>query len=140
MTLIVPSLNDVFNSSKTIAIIGCSANEYRTSNYIAKFLMDKGYKIIPVNPNEDEILGETCYPSLNDIPDSFNIDIVNIFRANEHTAGVVNEVVTWQERTNQTPVIWTQLDVSSPEAEKIAASTQLPYIKNKCIMVEWERI
>lgn len=139
MALKIPKIKDVFSNTKTIAIIGCSANEYRTSNYIAKFLRERGFKIIPINPNEDEILGEKCYPSLNDIPTSTNIDIVNIFRASEHTAGVVEEVKEWNSKTQQNPVIWTQLDVSSLKAEAIAESAQLPYIRNKCIMVEWER-
>ena len=139
MALNTPDINEVLEKSKTIAIIGCSANEYRTSNYIAKFLKERNYTIIPVNPAENEILGEKCYNELNEIPSDTKIDIVDIFRANEHTAGVVEEVLTWNDKTGQNPVVWTQLDVSSDEAEKIAEKAQLPYVKNKCIMVEWER-
>ena len=139
MALNIPNIKEVFSNSKTIAIIGCSANEYRTSNYIAKFLKERGYTIIPINPKEKEILGEKCYSTLNEIPETTNIDIVNIFRAKEHTAGVVEEVQEWKTTTGQNPVIWTQLDVSSDEAEALAEKDELPYIKNKCIMVEWER-
>ena len=140
MSLNTPDINEVLEKSKTIAIIGCSANEYRTSNYIAKFLKEKGYTIIPVNPAEKEILGEKCYPKLNDIPSEIDIDVVDVFRASEHTAGVVEEVLEWNKKTEQNPVIWTQLDVSSPDAEKIAEKNQIPYVKNKCIMVERERM
>ncbi|MEP1150282.1 MAG: CoA-binding protein [Balneola sp.] len=139
MALNTPDINEVLEKSKTIAIIGCSANEYRTSNYIAKFLKERNYTIIPVNPAENEILGEKCYNDLNEIPSDTKIDIVDIFRSNEHTAGVVEEVLTWNDKTGQNPVVWTQLDVSSDEAEKIAEKAQIPYVKNKCIMVEWER-
>lgn len=140
MTLNTPDINEVLEKSKTIAIIGCSANEYRTSNYIAKFLQERGYTIIPVNPSENEILGQKCYDELNEIPPETTIDIIDIFRANEHTAGVVEEVLEWNKKTGQNPVVWTQLDVSSDEAESIAKKHQIPYVKNKCIMVELEKL
>ncbi len=140
MSLNTPNIHKTLDESKTIAIIGCSADQYRTSNYIAKFLKDRDYTIIPVNPSEDEILGEKCYNELNDIPAETTIDIVNVFRANEHTAGIVNEVLQWNEKTGQNPVIWTQLDVSSDEAERIAEKENLPYVKNRCIMVEHEKL
>jgi len=140
MPLNTPDTNEVLDKSETIAIIGCSANEFRTSNYIAKFLKERGYTIIPVNPAEKEILGEQCYDALNNIPSSIKIDIVNIFRSKEHTAGVVDEVLEWKKKTGQNPVVWTQLDVSSEKAESIAEKALIPYVKNKCIMVEWERM
>ena len=139
MSLNTPDINEVLDKSKTIAIIGCSANEYRTSNYIAKFLRERGYIIIPVNPAENEILGEKCYDALNDIPSNIIIDIVDIFRSKEHTSGVVDEILEWNKKTGQNPVVWTQLDVSSEEAESIAEKAQIPYVKNKCIMVELEK-
>ena len=126
--------------AKTIVIVGCSPNPYRTSNFIAGFLKDKWYKIIPVNPGHDAILDEKCYKSLNDIPDTIRIDIVNIFRNSKYTAGILNEVKNWKDRTGQNPVVWTQLDVSSEEAEQIAEEEDIPYVKNRCIMVEWERM
>jgi len=139
MPLNIPDINNVLDKSKTIAIIGCSANEYRTSNYIAKFLKERNYIIIPVNPTEKRILGEQCYATLNEIPSETTIDIVNVFRSSEHTAGIVEEILEWNAKTGQDPAVWTQLDVSSFEAENIAEKSQIPYIKNRCIMVEWER-
>ena len=140
MSLNTPDINEVLNESKTIATVGCSASEYRTSNYIAKFLKERGYTIIPVNPAEIEILREKCYSELNDIPLETSIDVVNVFRSSEHTAGVVEEVLEWNKKTGQNPVVWTQLDVSSDEAEQIAEESQIPYVRNKCIMVELERM
>jgi len=93
MPLNIPDINNVLDKSKTIAIIGCSANEYRTSNYIAKFLKERNYIIIPVNPTEKRILGEQCYATLNEIPSETTIDIVNVFRSSEHTAGIVEEIL-----------------------------------------------
>ena len=135
-----PNPQEVLQNSKTIAIIGCSADPYRTSNYAAKYLMNRGFKVIPINPKEEEILGQKCYADLNSIPKEMQIDIVNVFRNSVYTAGVVDEVVTWKKNTGQSPVIWTQLDVSTSIAEAKAKVENLLYIRNLCIMVELDRI
>jgi predicted CoA-binding protein len=132
-------IRTVLKQAKIVAMIGCSPNEYRTSNYAAKYLTEKGYRVIPVNPEADKIYGEISYDSLTDIPDDIEIDIVNVFRNSRYSAEAVSEVVDWKNKTGQNPVVWTQLDVSSPEAEKIAEVNELTYIKNRCIMVEWDR-
>ncbi len=129
----------VLKQAKTVVIIGCSPNKYRTSNYAAQFLQDRGYRIIPVNPQADEIYGEKCYDSLSDVPEGTKVDIVNVFRNSDYSAQAVADTAAWKKKTGQNPVVWTQLDVSSPEAESIAEENQLPYIKNRCIMVEWDR-
>ncbi|GAB5408959.1 MAG: CoA-binding protein [Balneolaceae bacterium] len=131
---------EVLKKAKTVAIVGCSPDPYRTSNYAAKYLKKNGYEIIPVNPGEKEILGEKCYPDLNSIPKTIQVDIVNVFRRSIHTSRVVEEVIEWKKVTGQNPVVWTQLDVSSPQAELKAKEAQLPYIRNLCIMVELDRI
>ena len=89
--LIRPNPREVLKTSKTVAIIGCSANPYRTSNYAAKYLMNRGYTVIPVNPVEKEILGERCFPKLADVPESVHIDIVNVFRNKRYTEGVLED-------------------------------------------------
>lgn len=138
----IKSINpqEILKSAETVAVIGCSPDPYRTSNYAAKYLMQKGYTMIPVNPNENEILGETCYPDLNSVPKDVRVDVVNIFRRSFHTEGVVDEVIEWKKQTGQNPVIWTQLDVSSPQAELKAEEADLIYIRNRCIMVELDRL
>lgn len=135
-----PDISKVFSDTRTVAIIGCSSNIYRTSNYAARFLQDKGFRIIPVNPNEDRIAGETCYASLNDIPEHIQVDLVNVFRNSEFSADAVKDVIERKQATGQIPVIWTQLDVSSPEAEQLAEEADIPYIRNRCIMVELDRL
>lgn len=139
----ITSLKDTqkaLKEAKTIAVVGCSPNPYRTSNYAAKYLMDRGYEVLPVNPGHDEILGVKCYRSLDKIPFDTTIDIVNVFRNSAHTAGVVEEVQQWKEKTGQNPLVWTQLDVSSPEAERKAEEAKLPYVRNRCIMVELDQL
>lgn len=140
MNIMSQNPQEVLKKAENIAIVGCSPDPYRTSNYAAKYLMKLGFTVIPINPKEEEILGQKCYPDLNSIPKNVRVDIVNIFRRSIHTEGVVDEVVEWKKETGQNPVVWTQLDVSSPQAEIKAQEYELPYIRNLCIMVELDRL
>ncbi len=133
-------IREVLEQAKTVAMIGCSPNEYRTSNYAAKFLQERGYRVIPINPQAEEIYGEKCYDRLQDVPNDISVDIVNVFRNSEFAAEAAQDAADWKSQTGQNPVFWTQLEVSSPESEEIAIKNKLPYIKNKCIMVEWDRL
>lgn len=134
------TISEILSNANTVAVIGCSAKEYRTSHYISKYLIDQGFTVIPINPNEDEIFGLNCFDSINDILADQTIDIVNIFRNKKYTLEMVKEIVEWKERTNQTPVIWTQLDVSTEESKKLARENGLHYVENRCIMVEHREI
>lgn len=122
--------------ANTIAIIGCSANKYRTSYHIASYLKENGYRIVPVNPNYDEILAQKCYARMDDLPENLKIDIVDIFRDSQYTADMVRDVIKWAEKTNQKPLVWTQLAVSSDEAKSLAEEAGLDYVENQCIMVQ----
>lgn len=133
------SIEEIIKSTETIAIIGCSSNPSRTSYRIAKYLENAGFTIIPVNPNEDSVLGHTCYPQITDIPDDITIDLVDIFRNKRYTAEMVEEIVKWSEESGQKPVIWTQIGVSSDEAKSLAEVNGFTYIEDKCLMVEHGR-
>lgn len=135
-----PDLRSVLASAQVIAVIGCSAQPTRTSYKIADYMQTQGYQIIPVNPNYETVLGETCYPDLPSVPSAVDVDIADIFRAPTHTADMIRTVVTRMEQTDQRPVVWTQLGVSSPEAEQLAAEAELPYVRNRCIKVEYDRL
>lgn len=135
-----PDLRSVLTDAEVIAVVGCSAKPTRTSHQISRYMQQRGYRIVPVNPNYDEVLGEPCYPDLPSVPSDVNIDIVDIFRAPEHTADMVRTALERMEQTGRTPVIWTQLGVSSPEAERLAADAGLPYVRNRCIKVEYDRL
>ncbi len=137
--LTTPDLTACLRDAQRIAVVGCSDRPSRTSHRIAAYLQDAGYRVIPVNPNHDAILGETCYPDLPSIPADTAIDIVNIFRAPVHTADMVRSAIDRVTQTGERPVIWTQLGVSSPGARGLAADADLPYVRNKCIMVEHQR-
>lgn len=122
--------------SSTVAIVGCSGRSSRTSHTIARYLISNGFEVVPVNPNYDVILERTCYPSLADIPTDVRIDVVNVFRHPRHTADVVREVVDFRNERGYTPAVWTQLGVSSEDARRLAAKEDIPYVANRCIMVE----
>lgn len=132
--------SDILIKAKSIAIIGCSANKYRTSYHIASYLKENGYLIIPVNPKYEEVLGVPCYDEMADIPEKYPVDIVDIFRNSKHTAEMVQQVVDWGDKRGKKPVVWTQLDVSSEEAEALAEEAGFPYVKNECIMVQHEKL
>ena len=125
---------------KTIAVVGCSDNPLRTSHSISRYLIGAGFDVIPVNPNHKEIFGRTCYPSVSDIPEDVEIDIVNIFRRPAHTAEMVADVLERVKRTDEKPVIWTQIGVSSNQAREMAEQAGLSYVKNRCLMVEHARL
>ena len=129
-------IEDQLTSAKNIAIIGCSGNPERTSRRIAGYLKKNGYKIIPVNPNEESILGEHVYDSVEDIPESVSVDIVDIFRNKKYTADMVKEIVNRFKESEIKPLIWTQLDVSSNEAKRVAEENGFEYIENRCIYVD----
>ncbi len=135
-----PDLQSVLETAETIAVVGCSATPTRTSHKIARYLQARGYRIVPINPNYDEVLGETCYPELPSVPTDVTIDIVDIFRRPEHTADMVRSAIERVEQTGERPVIWTQLGVSSSEAEELAAEAGLPYVRNRCIKIEHDRL
>lgn len=131
-----PDIKKTLKSTETVAIIGCSNNKYRTSYHIASYLQEQGFNIIPIHPEYDEVLGEKTYASIKDLPGEISVDIVDIFRDPAHTAEMVDEIIEWSNKTGQQPVVWTQLGVSSKEAKEKAGKAGLPYVEEKCLMVE----
>lgn len=132
-------LTSLLEDAEIIAVVGCSGRPSRTSHGIAAYLQQHGYRVVPVNPHYEEILGVRCYPDLPSVPDEVHIDIVNIFRAPAHTAEMVRSAIERIQNTGERPVIWTQIGVSSTEAEQLAAEADLPYVANRCIMVEHQQ-
>ena len=133
-------LREILAGAKTIAIVGCSPRPTRTSHRIARYLQDVGYTIVPVNPYHDELLGVPCYRDVQHIPHDVQIDIANIYRRPQYTAQMVQDVIERMATSGDRPVIWTQLGVSSSEAEALAAEAELPYVRNRCILVEHGRL
>ena len=131
-----PDIADTLRSARVIAVVGCSPRGFQTSHRIARYIQEAGFQMVPVNPHHDEILGEACYPDLVSIPDDVEVDVVDVFRRSEFTAAVVRDAADRAERTGRRPLIWTQIGVHSPEAERLADEAGLPYVANRCLMVD----
>lgn len=126
------AIQTLLHTARTIAVVGLSANVLRPSNFVGFYLQRHGYRIVPVNPRESEILGETSYPSLGEIP--FPIDIVDVFRAPNAVPGIAEEAVTIGAKA-----LWLQFGVISPEGAEIAERGGLQVIMDRCMKVEHAR-
>ncbi len=123
----------ILRDSKTIAVVGLSNNRMRASFGVSRFLQRQGYRVIPVNPNETEVLGERAYPSVKDVPDT--IDIVNIFRRPARVPEVVDDALQKGARC-----IWMQEGIVNHEAAKKAEAAGIPVIMDRCILKELARL
>ena len=103
-------------------------------------MIEQGFTIYPVNPHCEEVLGRKCYASVQDIPADAHLDMINIFRRPSETARMVQDVLKRIDKTGEKPVIWTQIGVSSGEAQRLADEAGLPYVANRCLMVEHARM
>jgi predicted CoA-binding protein len=121
-----PELRSILGEARTIAVVGLSSNPSRESFDIAKYLQDKGYRIIPVNPKETEVLGEIAYPSLLDVPDQ--VDAVDVFRRAEETPEIARQAVRIGAK-----VLWLQTDIVNDEARRIAEDAGLTVVMGVCI-------
>jgi len=122
----------VLTSAKTIAIVGLSPNELRASHFVGFYLRRHGYRIVPVNPKEKTILGETSYPSISQIP--FPIDVVDVFRAPDAVPEIAREAVRAGAKA-----LWCQYNVISPEGGAIAEQGGLRVVMDRCMKVEHAR-
>lgn len=128
-------IRDILVSSRTIAMVGASANPSRPSYYAMKYLKQKGFRVIPVNPGQagNEILGEKVYTSLADIGEP--VDIVDIFRASGAALPIAEEAIKTGAK-----VVWMQLGVRNDEAAKLAEDAGLKVVMNRCPKIEYGRL
>jgi len=129
-------LDSLIRAARTVAVVGCTDRPGRAANFVPRYLQGAGLRIVPVNPHHDEVLGEPCYPTLADVPDDIDIDIVDIFRRPEFVPAVVQEAAERASRTSRRPLIFTQVGVHHPDAQRIAQENDLPYVANRCLMVD----
>ena len=126
-------LRALLENTRTIAVVGMSANPDRPSNEVAQYLRNAGYTIIPVNPSCDEILGEKCYPSLRDVP--VGIDMVDVFRNPDDVMPIVDDAIAVGAK-----ILWLQLGVIVPEAVKRAEAAGLAVVMDHCTKIEHRRL
>ena len=124
---------DILHSARTIAVVGLSAKRFRPSYGVADYLQRSGYRIIPVNPQEQQVLGETCYPDLDSVPGP--VDIVDIFRRSEHVGEIVDAAIRKGAK-----LIWMQEGVYNPEAASRAEKAGIAVVMDRCILKDHRRL
>ena len=129
----INTLRRILHSSKTIAVVGLSADWFRPSFFAAKYMQEHGYRVIPVNPKYPEILGEKCYRSLRDIPEK--VDIVDVFRKTADVPPIADEAIAIGAK-----VLWQQLGVKNEAAAAKARAAGLETVMDRCVKIEHGRL
>ena len=129
----IAELRRILDENRVIASVGLSANWYRPSFFAAKYMQEHGYRVIPVNPAYDEVLGEKCYPSLKDVPEA--IDIVDCFRKSQDIEPIARDAVEIGAK-----VLWLQLGVINEAAADIARAGGLEVVQDRCVKIEHGRL
>jgi predicted CoA-binding protein len=122
-------IKNILSRCRTIAVVGLSPKENRPSYQVASYMLEAGYKIIPVNPGHSKILGQTCYPDLCSIPDS--VEIVDIFRRSDQVVPFIKDAIEIGAK-----VIWMQQGIINEEAARIAEQSGLTVIMDRCIKID----
>lgn len=123
----------LFESTKTIAVVGLSNNPERASYRVSAYMLSQGYQIIPVNPFADEILEQKVFAQLSEIP--FKIDLVNVFRTAKDCPAITQDSVAIGAKS-----IWIQLGIISPESELIARNAGLEFVMDRCLKIEHQQL
>lgn len=123
----------ILTETKTWAVVGCSPDPSRPSNEVASFLIERGYRVIPVHPTETEILGQRCYPDLASIPEQ--VDVVDLFRRSEQVGPHVEEAIAIGAK-----VVWMQLGIVNEEAAARAHAAGIDVVMDHCPKIESERL
>jgi predicted CoA-binding protein len=129
----IAELRRILKTNHTIAVVGLSADWYRPSYFAAKYMQEHGFRIIPVNPKYDEILGEKCYPNLKAIPEP--VDIVDVFRKPDDCVPIAEDAVAIGAK-----VLWLQLGVVNEEAARVAEAGGLEVVMDRCVKIEYARL
>jgi len=125
-------MSEILTGSHTVAVVGLSNDRFRPSHGVARYLQEEGYQIIPVNPKEQEILGERCYPDLASIPGS--VDVVDVFRKSDFVPEIVDQAIRIGARA-----VWLQLGVWNVEAGERARKAGLKVVMNRCMATELQK-
>ena len=129
------ALRALLREATTIAIVGLSPKPWRASHQVARYLQEAGYRIVPVNPEHEAVLGERSYPSLTAAAAAGSIDVVDVFRRSEFAGAIVDEAIAVQPR-----LIWLQVGVVDPAAGGRAAAAGIPCIMDRCLMVDHQKL
>ena len=126
-------IREILSGSRTIAVVGCSPKEYRDSHMVARFLIQRGHSVTPVNPGHRNILGLTCYRDLLSLPEP--VEMVDVFRRSEYVPDIIDQAIQIGAK-----VVWTQLGVYHEEAAAKALTAGLTVVMNRCPVIEYRRL
>ena len=129
----ITTLRRILKENRVIAVVGLSAKRHRPSHSVAKYLLEHGYRVIPVNPSYQEVLGQKCYPSLRDIPE--RVDIVDCFRRSAEIMPVAEDAIAVGAK-----VLWMQIGVINEAAAEKARKAGLDVVMDRCIEIEYARL
>ena len=129
----IPTLRRILKDNHVIAMVGLSANWYRPSFFAAKYMLDHGYRVIPVNPSYQEVLGQKCYPTLRDIPEK--VDIVDCFRKSEEIGPLADDAIAIGAKA-----LWMQIGVINEAAAENARKAGLDVVMDRCVKIEYARL
>jgi len=124
----------------TIAVVGCSTTRSKAAHRIPAYLRRQGYRIVPVNPFADEVLGETAYDSLTDVPPDVEIDVVDVFRPSAEIPAVVDDVLSRRDAAGDVGGLWLQQGVRHDEAAARAEAAGVAVVQDRCLQVEHRRL
>ena len=129
----IQTLRRILDDNRVIAMVGLSANWYRPSYFAAKYMLDHGYRVIPVNPSYQEVLGQKCYPALRDIPE--RVDIVDCFRKSGEIMPLAEDAIAIGAK-----VLWMQIGVINVAAAEKARAAGLDVVMDRCVKIEYARL
>jgi len=135
-------VKEILSKYKTVAVVGASRDLSKDSHRVAKYLQRQGFRIIPVNPTADKILGEKCYKSLLEMPANVQktIEIVDVFRPSSETPAIMEQTVKIKERYDKPYVVWMQLGIINEQAAEIARQAGITVVMNRCMMQEYRKL
>ncbi len=123
---------DILQRYRTIVVVGASPIEQKPGYWVPEYMQEQGYRIIPVNPEAEEVLGETCYPDLKSVPGP--VEFVNVFRRPEYCAGVVRDAIAVGAKA-----VWLQQGIVSEEARRLAEEAGVTFVQNRCVLQDHRR-
>jgi len=133
MTDDITTLRRILRDCRTIAVVGLSSEWHRPSYFAAKYMQQHGYRIVPVNPRYEEVLGERCYASLADIPHA--VDLVDVFRRTQDVLPIARQAIEIGAKC-----LWQQIGVKSLEADRLASAAGMASVLDRCVKIEHARL
>ena len=131
-------IHKVFETCRTVAVYGMSQNPEKPAHYVPLFLLSKGYIIIPINPHSDQIIRRRCYAHLGDVQEG--IDILEVFRPSEQVPGIMREAAARRREKGDISVVWLQVGIQNPEAQRIAEDAGIVCIQDRCMQKEFKKV